>query len=110
MKDDRILNPRLRLCPFCGAAGMPELITSGGVAFVSCKVCKADGPVFAIGDYLRDDFHDMSASDQDMEWGDATVAAMHNAMKAWNYRPWEGSYWPADLEKIDAKMEQEVDV
>ena len=104
MKDDRILKPRLRLCPFCGASGAPELRTSGAVAFVHCNTCRADGPVIDIPDYIADDFHSMTREEQDREWSDATIAAQHNAMKAWNGRPWEGSYSPDELAALDRKM------
>ena len=107
MKDDRIQKPRLRLCPFCGAAGAPELRISGSAAFVRCAVCKGEGPWFDVSEYLRDDFHRMNLEEQDEEWDNAAIAAQHNAMKAWNGRPWEGSYFPEELEDLDRKMKRE---
>ena len=108
MKDDRIQKPRLRLCPFCGAAGDPVLRKSGVVAFVHCNTCGADGPVFDILDYIsRPTSTAWTGEDQDREWSDATRAAQHNAMKAWNGRPWEGSYFPEELEDLERKMKLE---
>lgn len=108
MKDDRILKPRLRLCPFCGEVGYPELMTSAGAAFVvRCNICRAEGPWFDICEYLPEDLHDMTFEEQDREWINAKIAAQHNAMKAWNDRPWEGSYFPEELEDLDRKMKQE---
>lgn len=107
IKDDRIFKPRLRLCPFCGASGMQELMSPGAVAFVRCNACLAKGPTFAIGGYLRDDFRSMTQAEQDEEWKNATIAAKHNAMIQWNRRPWEGSYFPEDLEDLERKMKQE---
>ena len=109
MKDDRILKPRLRLCPFCGSTGAPELRTSGAAAFVHCNTCRADGPVFDITDCIGDYFHSMTEEEQDLEWSNATLAAQHNAMIAWNGRPWEGSYFPDELEDLDRMMKQESD-
>ncbi len=108
MMTDRILKqPRLRLCPFCGASGAPELITSGTAAFVRCNVCGAEGPRFDVAEYLSEDFYNMKGEDLDREWTKAKIAAKHNAMKAWNGRPWEGSYFPEELEDLDRKMKQE---
>ena len=53
------------------------------------------------------DFHSMTKEEQDWEWSDATRAAQHKAMKAWNGRPWEGSNFPDELEDLDRKMKQE---
>lgn len=103
MKDDRILKPRLRLCPFCGASGAPELRKSGAVAFVHCNACRADGPVFGIDEYISNEFHDMCGADQDEDWRNATIAAQHDAMKAWNRRPWEGSYFPEELDDMEKR-------
>lgn len=77
------------------------------MAFVRCTVCKAEGPLFDIAEYLTDDFHEMTGAEQDQEWSDATMAAQHNAMKAWNGRPWEGSYFPDELEVLERKMKVE---
>lgn len=101
MKDDRILKPRLRLCPFCGQMGLAELRTSGAVAFVRCARCRCDGPESQIDAYLPDDFHQLSGVEQDIAWSDATIEAQHRAMIAWNGRPWEGSYFPEELEDLE---------
>lgn len=101
MKDDRIQKPRLRLCPFCGALGRAELRTSGAVAFVRCARCGGEGPVSQIDVYLPDDFHHLSADEQDTAWSDATIEAQHRAMIAWNGRPWEGTSFPEELDNLE---------
>lgn len=101
---------KLRLCPFCGAAGSPQVMSSGAAAFVRCKVCRTEGPWYDICEYLPDDFHDMNGGDQDREWINATIAAKHSATIDWNRRPWEGSFFPEDLERMEEKMEQEADI
>lgn len=107
LKDDRILKPRLRLCPFCGESGHPELRVSGAAVFVRCNVCRAEGPWYDITEYLSDDFHALTPEEKDDEWSNATMAAQHDAMKSWNGRPWEGQYFPEELEDLERKMKQE---
>ncbi len=107
MKDDRILKPRLRNCPFCGAYGAPEIRVSGSAAFVRCLACKAEGPWFDVSDYLPGDFHELSGEEQDRSWEDAKISAQHKAIIAWNGRPWEGAYFPEELEDLDRKMKLE---
>lgn len=81
-------------------------MASGAAAFVRCNVCRAEGPWFDITEYLSEDFHEMKGEEHDREWINAKIAAQHNAMKAWNGRPWEGSYFPEELEDLERKAEQ----
>lgn len=101
---------RLRLCPFCGAAGRPEVRRSGAIAFVRCQVCLADGPSIYVEDFISDCFHDLTPEEQDTEWNNAISAAMLEAVKGWNGRHWESNCFPEDLERMAEKMEQEADV
>ena len=102
IKDDRILKPRLRHCPFCGDAGAPELLRIGAIAFVRCNHCKAEGPYLRLEDFLPYSFSVLTADAKNAAWDDAEKSAIDRAAIAWNLRPWEGAYYPDELEGVEA--------
>lgn len=102
---------KLRLCPFCGAGGVPVLKRSGAACFVHCNVCGSEGPTEKIFDYMPIKPSDLSeAADINELWEEAEKHALEIAAHKWNVRPWEGNFWPEDLERMEEKMEQEADV
>ncbi len=101
IKDDRILKPRLRLCPFCGASGAPKILRRGSVVLVKCNHCRAEGPHIFIEDFLPYDYYDLADADKSVAWDDAEKSAIDRAAIAWNSRPWEGAYYPEELEGLE---------
>lgn len=49
----------------------------------------------------------MPIDEHDTEWNAAKIAAQIKAINAWNARPWEGAYFPEELEDLYRKMKLE---
>lgn len=87
---------RTKCCPFCGSE-VDTAYRSGGVCVVSCKHCRADGPVVWVEDYL--DFADEVMNDE--AWNEAADRAKAEAVKKWNCRPPMTDVFPEDLEDYE---------
>lgn len=102
---------QLRLCPFCGQMGEPELKISGAACWVRCMVCGSEGPVESIYNYMP---YCSSAIPDNVDINDLLEEAEKSASEAaahkWNIRAWEGNLFPDELEQMEAKYEQEADV
>lgn len=90
---------KLRLCPFCGSVNVRVIVS--GVACVRCDDCGAEGPAV-------DPYYGYEVTEDNID--ELQEAGRKLAASKWNLRPWEGNFWPEDLEQMDEKMEQEADV
>ena len=72
---------KTKLCPFCGSEVEPAY-RSGGVCVVSCKCCRADGPVVMVEDFLN-----LSEEVTNEAWNQAVECAESAAVEKWNTRP-----------------------
>lgn len=80
---------RTRLCPFCG--GDDFKIIGQAVFSVACKTCGATGPA-------QDAWAAYRTGMTDDEMNEMIHAAQRNAFEAWNRRPWQGNFFPDELE------------
>ncbi len=90
---------KLRLCPFCGSDNVRIFV--GGHVCVLCEDCGASGPSV-------DPYYPYEVTEDNID--ELQEAGRKLAASKWNLRPWEGNFWPEDLERMDEKMEQEADV
>lgn len=90
---------KLRLCPFCGSENVRTF--TGGCVCVICEDCGASGP--SVDPYYG---YEVTEDNIDALQEDGRKLAASK----WNLRPWEGNFWPEDLERMDEKMEQEADI